>query len=68
MGVDSTTSFLVTSRGDIFTSNTAGDYGNVRMENDGEAKIVGIGGIYSETNMQSMLVLRNVRHVPNICL
>jgi hypothetical protein len=40
--IDSGASTHVTSRQDFFTSYTAGDFGTVKMGNDGLAKIVGI--------------------------
>ena len=43
--VDSGASFHVTSRADYFSSYVHGDFGHVRMENDGVSKIVGMGDI-----------------------
>ena len=41
--LDSGTSHHVTSRRDFFSSYTPGDYGVVKMGNDGFAKVVGTG-------------------------
>ncbi|EXB94048.1 Adenylyl-sulfate kinase [Morus notabilis] len=65
--IDSSASFHVTPHGDFFTYST-GDFGNVKMENIGASKIVGIGDICLETNLGSKLVLKDVRHVPDIRL
>ena len=40
--IDYGASFNVTSHSDFFTSYRTGDFGNVRMENNGVSKIVGI--------------------------
>ncbi|CAL1383495.1 unnamed protein product [Linum trigynum] len=66
--VDSGASFHVTSRVDLFSSYTNGNYGCVRMGNDGASKIVGMGDIHLETNTGCKLVLKDVRHVPDMRL
>ena len=38
------------------------------MRNSGVSKIVGIGDIFLETSIGNKLVLKDVRHVPNISL
>ena len=38
------------------------------MGNSGVSKIVGIGDVCLETNIGNKLVLKNVRHVLDICL
>ena len=58
----------MTSRVDFFFSYTNGDYGCVRMGNDGASKIVGMGDIHLETNTGCKLVLKEVRHVPDMRL
>ena len=65
---DSNASFHVTSHGDFFRSYTVGDFGNVGMGNSGTSKIVGIGDICLETSIGSKLILKDVRHVPDIRL
>ena len=54
----------MTSHGEFFSTYTVGDYGNVRMGNDGVSRIVGIGNIVLQTNIGCRLVLKDVRHVP----
>jgi hypothetical protein len=66
--IDSGTSTHVTSRQDFFTSYTAGDFGTVKMGNDGLAKIVGIGDVCLEMSNGMKLVLRDVKHIPDIRL
>nr|AAR96002.1 retrotransposon-like protein [Musa acuminata] len=66
--IDSCVLFHVTSHGDFFRSYTVGDFGNVRMGNNGTYKIMGIGDICLETSIGSKLILKDVRYVPNICL
>ncbi|TXG69536.1 hypothetical protein EZV62_004471 [Acer yangbiense] len=66
--IDSGASFHVTSRRDLFTSYTDDDYGQVRMGNDHVSKIVGMGEICLEISTNCRLVLKNVRHVPDMRL
>ena len=58
--------FHVTSHNDFFTSYRTGDFGNVRMGNNGVSKIVGIGDICLETSIGNNVVFKDVRYVPNI--
>ena len=66
--IDSGASFHVTSRADFFTSYTQGDFGFVQMGNEGLSKIMGVGNICLETNIGCKLLLKDVRHVPDIRL
>ena len=66
--IDSGASFRVTSHSDFFTSYRTGDFGNVRMRNSGVSKIVGIGDVCLETSIGNKLVLKDVKHVPDIRL
>ena len=66
--VDSGASFHVTSHSDLFTSYRTGDFGNVRIRNNGVSKIVGIGDVFLETSIGNKLVLKDVRHVLDIRL
>ena len=66
--IDSRASFHVTSLADFFTSYSQGEFGNVRMGNENVSKIVGMGDICLETNIGCKLLLRDVRHVPDIRL
>ena len=64
--IDSGATFHVTSHNDFFTSYRTGDFGNVRIRNKGVSKIVGIGDDCLETSIGNKLVLKDVRHVPDI--
>lgn len=66
--IDSGASYHVTLRREFFSTYTQGDFGRVRMGNDDASKIIGIGDIYIEINLGSMLLLKDVRHVPDIRL
>ena len=66
--IDSGVSFHVNSHSDFFTSYRTGDFGNVRMRNNGVSKIVGNGDIFLKTSIGNKLVLKDVRHVPDIRL
>ena len=66
--IDSGASIHATSRRDLFSSYTSGDYGAVRMGNDGQSKAVGIGDICLETENGTRLVLKGVKHIPDIRL
>lgn len=66
--IDSGASYHVTSHAEFFTTYTGGDFGIVRMGNTGSSKVVGIGDIHLETNIGNKLVLKDVRHVPDIRL
>ena len=66
--IDSGASFHLTSHQGYFSSYTSGDFGHVRMGNDGFSKIVGIGDVCLETNTNCRIILRDVRHVPDIRL
>ena len=66
--IDFGASFHVTSHSDFFTSYKIGDFSNVRMGNNGVSKIVGIGDVCLETTIGNKLVVKDVRHIPNIRL
>ena len=67
--IDSGASFHVTSQAGFFTSYSQGEFGNVCMGNEDVTKIVGMGDISLETNIGcKKLLLRDVRHVPDIRL
>ena len=66
--VDFAASFHVTPHRDYFISYTVGDFGHVKMGNQGVSKIVGIGDIWFKTNIGCKLHLKNVKHIPDIRL
>ncbi|KAG8373421.1 hypothetical protein BUALT_Bualt11G0022500 [Buddleja alternifolia] len=52
----------------MFTSYTSGNFGRVRMVNHGVTEVIGMGNINLETDTRCRLILRDVRHIPNIRL
>ncbi|KAM5588228.1 hypothetical protein ABKV19_006591 [Rosa sericea] len=66
--VDSGASFHATPHLEYFTTYQGGDFGTVKMGNDGHSKISGIGDICFETDLGNKLMLKDVRHVPGLRL
>ena len=59
------TFFLVVCR-DFFSSYTSGSFGCVRMGNEAKCKIIDMGDVELETSIGCKLVLKDVRHVPEM--
>jgi len=66
--VDSGVTFHVTLHERFFPSYKGGDFGKVKTGNQVLRKIIGIGDITLITNTRCKLVLKNVRHVLDMCL
>ena len=66
--IDSGASFHITPSRECFLTYIAGDHGYVKMGDNGECKIVGIGSVCLTTLTGCRLILREVRHVPYIRL
>ena len=66
--VDSGASFHVTPHGSFFTTYQSGDFGNVQMGNQGRSKIIGKGDVILTSNTGCKIVLKDVRHVPDMRL
>ena len=64
--VDSATSHHVIPTKRLFTTYKAGDFGVVKMGNSSYSKIVGIGDVCIKINVGCMLILKDVRHVPDL--
>ncbi|KAG7553078.1 Zinc finger CCHC-type superfamily [Arabidopsis thaliana x Arabidopsis arenosa] len=64
--VDSGATTHATSQRDLFSTYTPGSYGSVKMGNDGLAQVVGIGDICLETSIGTRLMLKDVKHVPDL--
>ena len=64
--VDSAASHHVIPTKGLFTTYKAGDFGVEKMGNSSYSKIVGIGDMCIKTNVGCMLILKDVRHVPNL--
>ena len=63
---DTTTSFHITARRDFFSSYTNDSFGWVRMGNEAKCEIVGMRDVKLETSIGCKLILKDVRHVPEI--
>ena len=63
--VDSAATHVVRTK-ELFTTYKAGDFGTVKMGNTSYSKIVGIGDVCIKTNVGFTVMLKNVRHVPNL--
>ncbi|CAL1380337.1 unnamed protein product [Linum trigynum] len=66
--VDSGATIHVTSKREFFSSYTPGDFGVVRMRNGNLSKVIGKGEVFLETMNGTKLLLKDVRHVPEMCL
>ena len=66
--INSSALFHITAHRDYFTSYVNGDYGHVRMGNEGASKIVLIRDICLETSIGCKLSHKDVRYVPDIRL
>ena len=55
-----------TSKRELFASYTPDDFGSVRMGNDGSTNTVGIRDIHLKNINGSRLILKNVKHIPDI--
>nr|KYP34395.1 Retrovirus-related Pol polyprotein from transposon TNT 1-94 [Cajanus cajan] len=64
--VDSGATLHVTPRKEFFTSYTSGDFGVLKMGNDGVSKVIGVGDVCLQTNMRMHLLLRGVKHAPDV--
>jgi hypothetical protein len=64
--VDTAASFHINPHRDFFSSYTSGHFGWVRMRNEAKCKIVGMGDIQLETDIGCKLILKDVRHVPEM--
>lgn len=66
--VDTGASFHAISHRDFFTTYESGDFGLVKMGNSGVSKMVGKGDVCIVTNVGHSLVLKDVRHIPDLRL
>lgn len=66
--IDSGASFHITPHEELFSSYQKGDFGMVKMGNHVTSKIVGIGEVTLVTEYGYKLVLKEVRHVPDMRL
>jgi len=66
--IDSGVSLHVTSQKEFFTSYTFGDFGTLKMGNEGLTQTVGIGNVCLETSNGTRLIFRDVKHAPDMGL
>ena len=66
--IDSGASYHITPHREMFESYASGDFGKVKMANHVMTKAVGIGNVVLVSDTGYKLVLRDVRHVPDIRL
>ena len=64
--VDTTASFHIIAHKDFFFSYTSDSFGWVRMGNEAKCEIVGMGDVELETSIRCKLVMKYVRHVPEM--
>lgn len=64
--IDSGATLHVTPRMEFFTSYTSGDFGVLKMGNDGVSKVIGVGDVCLQTNMGMQLLLKGVKHAPDV--
>jgi hypothetical protein len=65
--VDSAATHHVVRTKELFTTYKAKDFGTVKMGNTSYSKIVRIGDVCIKTNVGFTVMLKNVRHVPDLC-
>lgn len=66
--IDTGASLHVTSRKEFFTSYTPGDFGVLKMGNDGLVSVIGMGDVSLVSNNGTKLTLKDVRHAPDVRL
>lgn len=66
--IDSGASYHLTTHREYFSSYTSGDFGSVSMGNDGLSQIIKMGTVCLESSTGCKMILRDVRHVPDIRL
>jgi hypothetical protein len=59
---------LATPNKEFFMMYKAGDFGTVKMGNTSHSCIAGIGDICLQTYMGCRLILKDVRHIPDLRL
>jgi len=66
--IDNGASFHITSRRDLSTSYTPGDFDNVKMAHEGVTRCIGVGHVCLEMSNGSRLILKHVKHVSDVWL
>ncbi|RDX82009.1 hypothetical protein CR513_37250, partial [Mucuna pruriens] len=65
--IDSGATLHVTLRKEFFTSYILGDFGVLKMGNDGVTKVIDVGDVCLQTNTGMQLWLRGVKHALDVC-
>ncbi|GLU00723.1 hypothetical protein SLE2022_180690 [Rubroshorea leprosula] len=66
--IDSGASYHCIPKREYFSTYKAGDFGTIKMGNKSVSHIMGVGDICVQTNVGCTLTLKNVRHVPDMCM
>ena len=66
--LDSGASHHVTPCKDIFVAYNPGDYGRVHLGNNNFCSIVGVGDVQTKMKNGQDILLKQVRHVPEMCM
>jgi len=61
--IDSGATLHITPRNEFFTSYTSGDFGMLKMGNDGVSKVIGVGDVCLQTNKLFYLLLKILNHI-----
>ena len=64
--IDSGATLHVTAKKEFFTSYTPGDFGVLKMGHDDVSEVIGVGDVCLQTNMGIQLLLRGVKHAPDV--
>ncbi|RDY00853.1 hypothetical protein CR513_15909, partial [Mucuna pruriens] len=64
--IDSGATLHVAPRKKFFISYTSGDFGVLKMGNDGVTKVIGVGDVCLQTNIGVKLWLKGVKHAPDV--
>jgi hypothetical protein len=66
--LDSGASHHVTPSKDNFVAYSSGDYGKVHLGNNHFCNIVGVGDVQIKTKEGQHILLKQVRHIPEMCM
>jgi hypothetical protein len=66
--VDTGACYHATPNKEFFIMYKAKNFGTVKMGNSSHSSITGIGDIYLQTDIGCRLTLKDVRHIPDLCL
>ncbi|KAL4561013.1 hypothetical protein LXL04_033173 [Taraxacum kok-saghyz] len=64
--IDTAASYHATPDQDLFATYKPGDHGTMKMGNMSSSSIAGIGDVHIKTKVGCTLVLKDVRHVPDL--